>query len=69
VTLAVILVFVVLVAALVFYAMRRNKLSRLTLSANVLKLASFSIEVEAQDERPERELPPKADDADTKLAR
>jgi hypothetical protein len=50
-------VIVVLIAALVFYAMRRSKPLRLKLTATVLKLASFSIEVEAQDERPERELP------------
>jgi hypothetical protein len=52
------------IAGLAFYAMHRSKPSRLKLSATLLKLASFSIEVESQDERVMRELlPPKADDA------
>ena len=66
--LAVILTCVALVAGLAFYAMLRSKPSRFKLSASVLKLASFSIEVEAQDERAARELLTKADDADSKPA-
>jgi len=64
--LPIVLTCVVLVAALVFYAMHRSKPSRLKLSATLLKLASFSIEVESQDERVGRELSPKPDDADGK---
>jgi hypothetical protein len=60
--LAVVLTCVVLIAALLFYAMYRSKPSRLKLSATLLKLASFSIEVEAQEDRAGRELPAKADD-------
>jgi hypothetical protein len=66
--LAIVLTCVVLIAALVFYAMCRSKPLRLKVSATVLKVASFSIEVEAQDDRTGRELPPKADDADGKSA-
>lgn len=57
---------VVLVVALAFYAMYRSKPSRLKLSANLLRLVSFSIEVESRDERVGRELPTKGDDADSK---
>jgi hypothetical protein len=45
----VVIICAVLVAGLVFYAMHRSKPSRLKLSANLLKLFSFSIEVESQD--------------------
>jgi hypothetical protein len=46
----------VLVAGLVFYAMRRSKPSRLRLSASVLKLFSVTIELESDDHH--GELPP-----------
>jgi hypothetical protein len=49
--LAAVILTVILVAGLVFYAMHRSKPSRLRLSASLLKLVSFSIEVESQDER------------------
>jgi hypothetical protein len=49
-------VALVLIAGLAFYAMYRSKPSRLKLSATLLKLASFSIEVESQDERPGRQV-------------
>jgi len=65
---AVIIISVVLVTGLVFYAMHRSKPSRLKLSATLLKLFSFSIEVESQDDRMGRELPPKPDGADGKSA-
>lgn len=45
----VVIIVVVLVAGLTFYAMHRAKPSRLKLSATLLKLASFSIEVESDD--------------------
>ena len=64
--LAVVLTCVVLIAALVFYAMHRAKPSRLKLSATLLKFASFSIEVEAQDERVARELPCETDEPKSK---
>lgn len=60
--LAVILTCFVLIAGLAFYAMHRAKPGRFKLSATLLKFASFSIEVEAQDERAGRELPAKPDD-------
>jgi hypothetical protein len=61
-TLVITCVALVLITGLAFYAMHRSKPSRLKLSATLLKLASFSIEVESVDERPGRELAPKADD-------
>jgi len=63
-----VIICIVLVAALIFYAMYRSKPGRLKLSATLLKLASFTIEVEALDERTQRELPTKADDPDNKPA-
>lgn len=62
-TLVITCVALVLITGLAFYAMHRTKPSRFKLSATLLKLASFSIEVEAQDERAGHELAPKADDA------
>jgi hypothetical protein len=50
---AVIIICVVLVAGLVFYAMHRSKPSRLRLNASLLKLFSISIEVESDDRRGE----------------
>jgi hypothetical protein len=58
--LVVIVVIVVAISGLAFYAMHRSKPSRLKLTASLLKLASFSIEVESQDSREggaSRELP------------
>jgi len=53
--LAVIIVCIVFlpIAGLALYAMRRSKPSRLKLSATLLKLFSFSIEVESRDDRAE----------------
>jgi hypothetical protein len=53
-----IIVVVLAVSSLAFYAMHRSKPSRLKLTASLLKLASFSIEVESKDERRGGELPP-----------
>jgi hypothetical protein len=58
VVLVVLIVVVVEVCALAFYAMHRSKPSRFKLTASLLKLASFSIEVESQDGRQGDELPP-----------
>ncbi len=56
--LAVVIIVIVLAASgLAFYAMHRSKPSRLKLTASLLKLASFSIEVESQGGR-QSELPP-----------
>jgi hypothetical protein len=49
------------VSGLAFYAMHRSKPSRLKLTASLLKLASFTIEVESQDGRQGGELPPGSD--------
>jgi Tfp pilus assembly protein PilV len=57
----VIIVVVLAVSGLAFYAMHRSKPSRLRLSASLLKLASFSIEVESQDGRQGGKLPPASD--------
>jgi hypothetical protein len=43
------IVAVLAVSSLAFYAMHRSKPSRLKLTANLLKLASFSIEVVSQN--------------------
>jgi hypothetical protein len=51
-------VLVLAVSSLALYAMHRSKPSRLKLSASLLKLASFSIEIESQDGRQGSELPP-----------
>jgi hypothetical protein len=56
--LVVIVVVVLAVSGLAFYAMYRSKPSRLKLTASLLKLASFSIEVESQDGRQGGKLPP-----------
>jgi hypothetical protein len=45
----VIVTVVFAVSCLALYAMHRSKPSRLKLSASLVKLASFSIEVESQD--------------------
>lgn len=52
----VIVVVVLAVSGLALYAMRSKV--RLKVSASLLKLASFSIEVESDDKRPGGELPP-----------
>jgi hypothetical protein len=52
--LAAIIITVVLITGLVFYAMRSK--TRLKVTASLLKLASFSIEVESDDRR--GEVPP-----------
>jgi hypothetical protein len=57
----VVIVVILAVSGLAFYAMYRSKPSRLRLSARLLKLASFSIEVESQDGRQDGELPPIGD--------
>ena len=57
----VIVVVVLAVSGLAFYAMHRSNPSRLKLSASLLKLASFSIEVESQDGRQVGELPATTD--------
>lgn len=54
------IVVVLAVSGLAFYAMHRSKPSRLKLSASLLKLASFSIEIESQDALQGGELPPVA---------
>ena len=59
--LVVIVVVVLTVSGLAFYAMHRSKPSRLKLSASLLKAASFSIEVESQDARQGGEMPPGGD--------
>jgi hypothetical protein len=59
--LVVVIVVVVAVCALALYAMHRSKPSRFKLTATVLKLASFSIEVESQDRRQDGGLPPRED--------
>lgn len=66
--LVVVLTCVVLVAGLVFYAMYRSKPSHLKLSATLLKLFSFSIEVESQGDPLARELRAKADGATVSLS-
>jgi hypothetical protein len=53
----VIIVVVLAASALAFYAMHRSKPSHLKLSASLLKLVSFSIEVESKDDRQKDELP------------
>ena len=55
------IIVVLAVSGLAFYAMHRSKPSRLKLTASLLKLASFSIEVESQDGRQGGELPPAPD--------
>lgn len=50
------IICVALITALAIYAMYRSKPRRLKLSANLLKLISFSIEVESQDEQAKGEL-------------
>jgi hypothetical protein len=57
-TAVIVVVIVLAVSGLVLYAMHRSKPSRLMLSASLLKLASFSIEVESQDGQHGDELPP-----------
>jgi hypothetical protein len=57
------IVVVLTVAVLALYAMHRSKPSRLKLSASLLKLVSFSLEVESQDGRQGGELPGKADES------
>lgn len=54
----VIIVVVLAVSGLAFYAMHRSKPSRLKLSASLHKLASFSIEVESRDGHQGDGLPP-----------
>jgi hypothetical protein len=55
----VIVVIVLAVSGLAFYAMHRSKPSRLKLSASLFKLASFSIEVDSADDRDSmKQLPP-----------
>jgi hypothetical protein len=58
--LAIVAIVVVLaVSGLTLYAMHRSKPSRLKVSASLLKLASFSIEVDSDDHRDApKELPP-----------
>jgi len=68
VVLTVILVCVVLIAALGFYAMHRSKLGRFRLSASFLKVCTFSIEVDSQDDQAERELSPGVDGTEGKSA-
>lgn len=58
-TMIVIVVIVLAVSSLAFYAMHRSKPSHLKLSASLLKLASFSIEVDSADDREDpKQLPP-----------
>ena len=47
------IISIFLLTGLLFYAMHRSKPSRLRLSASVLKLVSFSIQVESDDRRGE----------------
>ncbi len=56
ITITITITSILLVAGLLFYYMHRSKPSRLRLSASVLKLVSFSIEVESDERR--GELPP-----------
>lgn len=59
--LAAVIISVFLIAGLVFYAMHRSRPSRLKLSASLLKLLLFSIEVESVDrhgELPSSDGPP-----------
>jgi hypothetical protein len=53
-----VIIIIIAVCVLALYAMHRSKPSRLKLSASLLKLVSFSIEVESQDGRHGGELPP-----------
>jgi hypothetical protein len=46
------------IVGLAFFVVYRSKPGKFKLSANVLKFVSFSIEVESQDQRQARELPP-----------
>jgi len=55
----VIIVVILAVSGLALYAMHRSRPSRLKLSASLLKLASFTIEVES--DRQNIELPRKSD--------
>jgi hypothetical protein len=48
-TAVIVVVIVLAVSGLALYAMHRSKPSRFKLSASLLKLGSFSIEVESQD--------------------
>ena len=57
----VIIIVVLAVCSLALYAMHRSKPSRLKLTASLLKVASFSIEVESRDERQGGELPTNGD--------
>jgi hypothetical protein len=57
----VIIIIVLAVSGLAFYAMHRSKPSRLKLSASLFKLASFTIEVESRDGSQGGELPPGGD--------
>lgn len=55
------------VVGLALHAMHWSKPSRLKLTASLLKVLSFSIEVESQDERQGRELGTGTDDLKTSL--
>jgi hypothetical protein len=58
----VVIVVVLAVSGLALYAMHRSKPSRLKLTASLLKLASFSIEIESDDHRDRtKRLPPSED--------
>ena len=50
-TAIIVIVVILAVSGLALYAMHRSKPSRLKLTASILKLVSFSIEIESQDER------------------
>jgi hypothetical protein len=52
------IVVVLAVSVLAFYAVRRSDPNRVKLTTSLLKLASFSIEVESHGERRAGELPP-----------
>lgn len=54
----VIIVIVLAVSGLAFYAMHRSKPTRLRLSASLLKLATFSVEVDSAEDREDvKQLP------------
>lgn len=58
VVLVIIIMLIVAASGLAFYAMHRSKPRRLKLTASLLKLVSFSIEVESQEGQQGGELPP-----------
>jgi hypothetical protein len=57
-TAIIVIVVILAVSGLALYAMHRSKPSRLKLTASILELVSFTIEVESDGGRQGGELPP-----------